>query len=241
MMFWVILVALHGICLAQAASFGSNRRIDVGLTRKLQVRQSDIPNVPAVCKSTCDPITTIIASNDCTPSTCCTSQFETGYFDCFQCVGQTFNVTDYTDAQQILDDLVVECTQLGLVIPKLTFPGQDPNRPLTSISISGSATGSDNPIPSVSVPVVSSRSTITSAFVTTAAGQSTVTQVLSTPGGSSLFTQSTVSNLGVSASSTSPGASQSSSQTSGASFHVHDMVLGIFFTLFAGYYWVLVA
>ncbi|KAF9004713.1 hypothetical protein BDQ17DRAFT_1424556 [Cyathus striatus] len=264
-MFWAILTAFQSLHIARAISFGFDRRIDIGLTRMLQSRQSN-PDVPAECQSVCDPVNSDIA-NGCTFAACCTSQFETGYFNCFQCVGQSINFTDFTAPQQLIDGLLEECGQHGFAIPKLTFPGQNPDRSLTTLPISGSTMATTSNIPSTVMSaatstIISSHSASASSSLSSISltGQSTLTQVTPTSEISSNFTQSTVSNsitstslnsasltsqstitqVASSASSTSPSAVQTSSLSSGTSFHAYDPILPIFSTLLISY-WLLLA
>ncbi|KAF8164899.1 hypothetical protein B0H34DRAFT_648979 [Crassisporium funariophilum] len=110
----------------------------------LEARQTAaIPGVPAQCKSDCDPVNTILATGGCPPAQCCLSSFETGYFNCFGCVAQSINFTDFSAPQSVIDTLFVLCAQRGFTLPKLTFPGQNPNRTLS--------TGAPGPTPSPSL------------------------------------------------------------------------------------------
>ncbi|KAF8211628.1 hypothetical protein K438DRAFT_1807624 [Mycena galopus ATCC 62051] len=106
----------------------------------LSRRQSGIPPVPPQCATICDPVNTILETNTCTPSECCTTSFETNYFSCITCVLGAANATNssYTLAQGSLDTIVVDCAAEGITLPELTLPGQNPNRTLPSLSLSGS-------------------------------------------------------------------------------------------------------
>ncbi|KAJ6510298.1 hypothetical protein C8R47DRAFT_1097490 [Mycena vitilis] len=134
LVFWA-LSAVHGVAsvprLAELGSRTVNRRA-------LSPRQSDVPIVPAKCAVTCDPVTDILQSEPtCTPTVCCTTLFQSGYFNCFECLGPSGNnVTkaDYAQPQVFLDDLTLECAAAGMELPELTFPGQNPNR---TLSLSG--------------------------------------------------------------------------------------------------------
>jgi hypothetical protein len=86
----------------------------------------------------------------CTFSQCCLASFESGFYNCDICVGT--NDTDYSTAQATLDSkylpfyveeklrrslyafiaLYDDCAGLGIQLPVLTFPGQNPNRTLSS-------------------------------------------------------------------------------------------------------------
>jgi hypothetical protein len=75
--------------------------------------------IPSQCTSTCDPINNEVNAVGCTPglayvdvliivqgcpvTACCTQSFETGYYNCFMCVGNADNATDYSQAQTDLD------------------------------------------------------------------------------------------------------------------------------------------
>ncbi|KIL67401.1 hypothetical protein M378DRAFT_159824 [Amanita muscaria Koide BX008] len=71
----------------------------------------------------------------CTPQACCTSTFEQDYLACFTCIGKAQNNTDYTSYQTQLDQFTAACDASGISVPKLTFPGQDPNRALPSLTL----------------------------------------------------------------------------------------------------------
>ncbi|KDR74500.1 hypothetical protein GALMADRAFT_141530 [Galerina marginata CBS 339.88] len=131
-------------------------------------RQTTIPDVPSQCTTVCNPVNTAIASG-CPITTCCQSSFEMGYFNCFQCFENAINETDYAAAQQVLDALVSECTSKGFSLQKLTFPGQNPNRTLSSVVI-----------PSSSQTTAPSQSTVFTATPTPPLSQSTVTALPST-------------------------------------------------------------
>ncbi|KAF7776780.1 hypothetical protein Agabi119p4_5173 [Agaricus bisporus var. burnettii] len=68
----------------------------------------------------------------CSPAECCQDSFVNGYFECLTCVGTAENITDYGPAQQVVDQLTVQCNTEGFESPKLTLPGIDPNRTLPS-------------------------------------------------------------------------------------------------------------
>ncbi|TFK43092.1 hypothetical protein BDQ12DRAFT_164348 [Crucibulum laeve] len=105
--------------IAEGTVLGFNRRVETALHPALHRRQ--VPNVPTACKSSCDPVNTLINAN-CTPSQCCTTQFETNYFNCFLCVAAAANVTDFSSAQNVLNLLVQQCAANGFSIPMLTLP-----------------------------------------------------------------------------------------------------------------------
>ncbi|KAJ7667554.1 hypothetical protein DFH06DRAFT_221198 [Mycena polygramma] len=192
LVFWA-LSAVHGVAsvphLAELGSRTVNRRA-------LSPRQSDVPIVPAKCAVTCDPVTDILQSEPtCTPAVCCTTLFQSGYFNCFECLGPSGNVTkaDYAQPQVFLDDLTLECAAAGIKLPELTFPGQNPNRTLSlsGLSTSGFSTLSQSTVSSLpsslSTPPPISQKTVTAApsdssSAPSRAGPSTVTSLpTSTP------------------------------------------------------------
>ncbi|KAF9449562.1 hypothetical protein P691DRAFT_547705 [Macrolepiota fuliginosa MF-IS2] len=108
-----------------------NNAFDRTALSRVVGRQSQVPSVPTQCKADCDPINSQVAQG-CSPADCCKATFVTGYFNCLKCVGGALNITDYTPAQAILDQLTEACDAKGLNVPTLTLPGIDPNRPLPS-------------------------------------------------------------------------------------------------------------
>ncbi|KAF8966432.1 hypothetical protein BDZ97DRAFT_1698567 [Flammula alnicola] len=151
-------------------------RINLRAEGSLESRQTGTnPAVPPQCETQCDPINSVIAAG-CQISTCCQASFEMGYFNCFECVGQAVNLTDYSAIQQTLDG------NSGFSLPKLTFPGQNPNRPLSSVSsapastLASSVTRPGLPL-STSFLSTLSQTTVTSVSLTPIAPQSTVTSV----------------------------------------------------------------
>ncbi|PFH50573.1 hypothetical protein AMATHDRAFT_3855 [Amanita thiersii Skay4041] len=92
--------------------------------------------VPQQCQQICGPIVPLATgAQDCTPDTCCSQQWEEGYFSCIVCAANATNVTDFSIAQHTLDTINVDCADQGQPIPLLTFPGQSTNRNLPSVSI----------------------------------------------------------------------------------------------------------
>ncbi|KAJ7666523.1 hypothetical protein B0H17DRAFT_1089568 [Mycena rosella] len=114
-------------------------------------RQSDI-DVPPQCTSTCDPVISILEGQSCAPSLCCTTLFQHDYFLCLNCTGTAENATtaDFAMAQSLVDALTVVCSKAGFPLPELTFPGQNPNRTLSTLS--GSQTSAKQSQITVSVP-----------------------------------------------------------------------------------------
>ncbi|KAF5371964.1 hypothetical protein D9615_008064 [Tricholomella constricta] len=159
------LIVLTGIAYAAARSLSAILEISQisPALDGLSVRQS-LPNVPQQCKADCDPVNTIIA-NQCAPKECCTATFETQYYNCLLCVGNSLNITDYTAPQDTLDLFQQQCARNGLPIPTLTLPGQGassgasapPNPAPTSTRpgptpTSRSGTSSTTPLPTLPVP-----------------------------------------------------------------------------------------
>ncbi|KAJ7087296.1 hypothetical protein B0H15DRAFT_306794 [Mycena belliarum] len=64
--------------------------------------------------------------------------FQGSYFECLKCVGIATNATtaDFVQAQSLVDGLTVACSKEGFTLPELTFPGQNPNRTLATVSAS---------------------------------------------------------------------------------------------------------
>ncbi|KAF8716382.1 hypothetical protein AX14_012370, partial [Amanita brunnescens Koide BX004] len=99
------------------------------------------------CESPCSSVDQFVGPNapdTCTPQACCTADFEQAYLNCFTCIGTAENITDYSQYQSSLDNLTSACLEEGINVPKLTFPGQNPNRSLptpSSTLASSSATG----------------------------------------------------------------------------------------------------
>ncbi|KIM42931.1 hypothetical protein M413DRAFT_26892 [Hebeloma cylindrosporum] len=165
-------------------------RIDLERRASFAARQTGggtgIPQVPSQCQSICNPVNTVISAG-CTPSSCCQASFEMAYFNCFLCVGQASGLTDYTEIQTVLDEVVNECALIGNDLPKLTFPGQNPNRTLSAVPNLPSSTGT------ASTSRVS-QTTVTSVNITPAPYQSTVSAIPTT---SNTPSTSSVSSLGV--------------------------------------------
>ncbi|PPR03329.1 hypothetical protein CVT24_012605 [Panaeolus cyanescens] len=135
-------------------------------------RQGAIPSVPSQCKSTCDPINTIL-STGCRPQQCCTESFTKGYFDCFECVADSVGLTDFTDAQTIVDGIITTCAARGISLPVLTFPGQNPSRTLATVAPPSTSN------PTTSRTTISNTGDVTSTpdSSTTRISQSTVTSL----------------------------------------------------------------
>jgi len=151
------------------------------LVSNLHVRQSGVPNIPAQCAVTCDAPNTLIAAN-CTIAQCCTTQFETEYFQCLQCVGMAANLTDYTPAQALITNLTLACEAGGVTLPDLFF---------------NLTTGAE--ISSAVIPASTSSSVSTSLTSPTIVSQATITTAPSPPP----FTQITVGPAVTTANATS--------------------------------------
>ncbi|KAF9558230.1 hypothetical protein CPC08DRAFT_639291 [Agrocybe pediades] len=97
-------------------------------------RQSLIPNgLPPDCEALCTSVDNTTSSG-CKVSVCCTPEFEMDYFNCFSCAAKALNTTDLTVPQANVDMLFDDCAAEGILLPKLTFPGQNANRTLTSVA-----------------------------------------------------------------------------------------------------------
>ncbi|THV00567.1 hypothetical protein K435DRAFT_854651 [Dendrothele bispora CBS 962.96] len=174
-------------------------------------------NIPDACTDTCG--TAPEQYQSCTPDTCCNNQFETTLFNCYECIGNALQITDYTEPQQNLDILFVACTSAGSPIDKLTLPGQDPNRNLPTSSASqmapsstssGSSTGASSSSPSVGVS--SSPSSSLSSPSVPVPSQSTTVTVSTTPLPSST-PRSPVTGSSISASGSGTASASQVSQT----------------------------
>ncbi|KAF8351071.1 hypothetical protein F5887DRAFT_192067 [Amanita rubescens] len=129
------------------------------ITGSLVIRQGQGNGTLNQCESPCTPILSYVgsdSSNKCTPQACCTTAFEKAYLKCFTCIGKAENVTNYSKYQRTLDDLTSACLSDGISVPKLTFPGQNPNRTLTSFTPSGTpaTTGSSGPGTGISASTI---------------------------------------------------------------------------------------
>ncbi|KAK0242243.1 hypothetical protein EDD85DRAFT_810557 [Armillaria nabsnona] len=109
-------------------------------SRALHVASRQVSGIPSQCQTSCSAASDLVNA-DCTPTQCCTSSFENNYVSCIECVGSAANLTDYSQFQTIVDQLVVLCSANGIAIPKITFPGQDPNRQLSTSAIPSSTSG----------------------------------------------------------------------------------------------------
>jgi hypothetical protein len=124
---------------------------------------------------------------------CCIPLFEAGFFNCFLCIGQAQNVTDFSIAQTFVDGkldipvwhelgfrppfpvLTTSCTAEGLTLPELTFPGQDPQRTLATMLPPGASTAPIFPSVGQTVPPKSSSAQITITSQSGASGASAPT------------------------------------------------------------------
>jgi len=174
---------------AAAVLAGRSPRINLGLVNTFQRRQTPPPQ----CATICNPVTnaiTSISTSSCSPSVCCTDSFETSFFNCFTCVYAAANLTDFTEIQSTLDELYNTCAINGTKIPELTFPGQNPNRPLSSVVSPISTATTSSTSESITQSTFSPSTSSTPA--TTTPSQSTVTNV-NTP----TPTSSSVSSAGI--------------------------------------------
>ncbi|CAA7259569.1 unnamed protein product [Cyclocybe aegerita] len=140
-----------------------------------------LPNVPPQCTATCNPVNTVLAAG-CPISQCCQASFATGYYNCFLCVEGALGINDFTVAQGIVDNLVTTCASRGFAIPKLTFPGQNPDRPLStaiattaSIRSTTSQVGVTTAVSTTSTQITQSTVTQSSISPTTPAPVATTT------------------------------------------------------------------
>ncbi|KAF8586818.1 hypothetical protein K439DRAFT_1614790 [Ramaria rubella] len=97
-------------------------------------------DIPSQCQGECaPPMATLKSCNPPVASCLCLESFTTGLFECFSCIGQSVNATDYSVPQMDVDGVTSACDNAGHPLPGLTFPGQDANRPLATSSAGGSA------------------------------------------------------------------------------------------------------
>uniref|UniRef100_A0A0W0FC71 Uncharacterized protein n=1 Tax=Moniliophthora roreri TaxID=221103 RepID=A0A0W0FC71_MONRR len=120
----------------------------LGLNSPLQARQGSL-NIPTECENACSPVTPLLASQQCSPQQCCTSEFGLGLRDCLLCVGTVMGIQDYTEPQQTLDKFAASCAAQGFQMPSLTLPGQDTNRESSSFNPSTTSTRSQTTITSL--------------------------------------------------------------------------------------------
>ncbi|KAK2462287.1 hypothetical protein APHAL10511_005593 [Amanita phalloides] len=157
------------------AAFLIPRRDALGLGF-LVVRQGGNGSVPvSQCESTCSPIINYVgptATERCTAAACCSSTFENAYLNCLTCVGKAKGMTDYSPLQIDLDQLTSACLAAGYNVPKLTFPGQNPNRQLPSFIPSSSVSST---VSSVGASTISSTITSTGATDLSTSPSSTAT------------------------------------------------------------------
>ncbi|PPQ68358.1 hypothetical protein CVT26_005920 [Gymnopilus dilepis] len=154
--------------------------VRAALLHRRQTGTSSIPAVPAGCESTCDPVNTAVAAG-CTPSACCQPSFEMGFFNCFECVGNATHVTDFSEPQQDVDALVDTCAALGFALPKLTFPGQNPNRTISSVASSKASTAASSSTLGIASQITISDPSQTSLLSTTSTSQLVQSTVTSPP------------------------------------------------------------
>ncbi|KAF9526278.1 hypothetical protein CPB83DRAFT_858105 [Crepidotus variabilis] len=128
----VSLVTLLGFAGLSAMTAARSLNQTSAFDRELHLFPRQVPSVPPQCDSTCEPINVLI-NGRCTPKMCCTASFAQSFFDCYKCSAEAFGLTDYTQAQQVLDGLVGTCAGVGVLLPQLTFPGQNPSRTLSSV------------------------------------------------------------------------------------------------------------
>ncbi|KAF8814425.1 hypothetical protein BYT27DRAFT_7082269 [Phlegmacium glaucopus] len=148
------------LAVAAGTLTGLTARINLGSADLFQRRQTTSINVqvPPECESTCSPVISFITANNCPPLQCCSSSFETSYSACIMCLANALNMTDYSTAQSLVDTLYEQCLNNGIQLPVLTYPGQNPNRPLSSIfqpsSLNSQITLPFSPDPSDSITQV---------------------------------------------------------------------------------------
>lgn len=96
------------------------------------LRSRSLPTIPSACQAGCAPFAPFLAGAACPVTQCCSSLFETGYANCFRCIGESIHATDFSIAQEYVDVLTTSCVAEGFPLAVLTLPGQDANRTLTT-------------------------------------------------------------------------------------------------------------
>lgn len=146
--------SLLSLPLSGARSLGT-ANLDVGqisASRTGLIARQGTGNVPAQCKSMCDPVNSEIAGG-CTAQKCCTSTFETQYFNCAVCVGNAVGITDYTAPQAFLNAFRQQCASAGLQVPVLVFPGQGSSASGVSTTLSNSSRRSSSTGPAAPITI----------------------------------------------------------------------------------------
>ena len=151
----------------------------------------------------------LMRKHQCTLSQCCLASFENGFYSCDICVGT--NDTDYSTAQATLDSkylpfyveeklrrslyafiaLYDDCAGLGIQLPVLTFPGQNPNRTLSSVvqfpssqatasvstpsTVQSTISAPTSSVVHITVSILTSSGTLTSSATSAISPQSTAT------------------------------------------------------------------
>ncbi|KJA14251.1 hypothetical protein HYPSUDRAFT_208878 [Hypholoma sublateritium FD-334 SS-4] len=148
---------------------------DTGGIHALVSRQTGTnPAPPTQCATPCNAIESMI-SNGCQISTCCLTSFVTNYFNCFECLGQVDNTTDYTTQQNTINEIEQSCALAGVSLPPVTFPGQSPD---STIVVSPPSTAATSTSISTQAPgLPTSQSTITTVPLTRTAPQTTITSL----------------------------------------------------------------
>ncbi|KAF8504131.1 hypothetical protein BU17DRAFT_101470 [Hysterangium stoloniferum] len=152
-----------------ACAIATSPRLDL-FRRQTSPSVPPLDQLPPQCRNACSaPIATIQSCNPPQPSCTCTTSFELGLFDCYTCLGQAVNATDFSVPQQVIDRLTQACDQAGSPLPTLTFPGQATSRSLsttpsiTSTGITPPATSTQPQVTQTvptSLPTSSSPSTL---------------------------------------------------------------------------------
>ncbi|KAK0206045.1 hypothetical protein DFS33DRAFT_552844 [Desarmillaria ectypa] len=194
-------------------------------SRALHIVNRQNSNIPSQCQTPCSAASALINAN-CSPAQCCTTDFENNYVTCVECIGSVANVMDYSQYQIVVDEFVIQCSINGIAIPKVTLPGQNENRPLSTSAIassissaaSGTSDGSSTPISQSTISQTSVITVVTSqnSASTSSISRSTIAssaQVSSAPvterssASASLSTTPAASGTAPAASGTAPAAS----------------------------------
>ncbi|KAF7313419.1 hypothetical protein HMN09_00497800 [Mycena chlorophos] len=198
-----VLLLLHGVLSAKidALKLGKvSRPRQPPLLGFIAPRQSSAPgggvgDVPAQCTTNCNPVNDILETGTCPPSECCTQLFEAAYYNCLLCVGQADNATkaEFAQAQTLVDNLVVDCSDLGFVLPDLTLPGQNSSRIIPTSTFASNAKSS-NTISQITITSVSAPTSTHSQTTVSVLGSNSNGGSVGLPSGTAPTGPSTSSN-----------------------------------------------
>jgi hypothetical protein len=109
--------------------------------RELARRQVSVGSpspLPSQCTSTCSPVNNEI-NLGCPVTACCTTTFESQYYNCLACVGTALHVANFSTYQNSLNLLYTTCVDVGFVLPRMELPGQSNATGSASVTATGSS------------------------------------------------------------------------------------------------------